>query len=222
MLHVKLSAVFFIALFAVSTGAQDFQQKIRAALENRDYAAAVAELENLQRADRKTFEVNNYDYLLARAAEKRGDFAAAAANYQAVVKRNSVLSEYALWHLSQIARSSGNLLLERVYLGELAATAPNSLLTAAANARTARSYFESRDFEAAIKRLTVGGGQLAAITDNKSRTIAAIVPAGELSRENLVLLAQAYLQSGKTAEARESSTNSSRLCRIRRSPTISL
>ncbi|HEX8247712.1 MAG TPA: hypothetical protein VF599_06055, partial [Pyrinomonadaceae bacterium] len=115
MLHAKLSAVFFVALFAVSVAAQDFPQKIRAALENRDYAAAISELETLRREDKKVFELNNYDYLLARAAEKRGDFAAAMANYQSVVSRNSVLREYALWHLSQLARASGNLMLERVY-----------------------------------------------------------------------------------------------------------
>jgi len=197
MLHDKLSAVFFIAFFALTISAQNFQPKIRTAIENRDYASAVAELENLQRADKKTFELNNYDYLLARMAERRGDFAQAAASYQALLKRNSVLSEYALWHLSQIARSSGSLMLERVYLSELTTTAPNSLLTAAANARMARSYFESKDFETTIRLLNnpkanSGNGQRT--TDN------------ELSRENLVLLGQAYLQSGKTNEAREAFT----------------
>src|SRR5215213_9784807 len=202
MLHVKLSAVFFIALFAAPVGAQDFQQRIRAALENRDYAAVSAELENLQRADKKVFEVNNYDYLLARTAERRGDFAAAMANYQTIVKRNSVLREYALWHLSQTARASGNLLLERLYLGELLATAPNSLLIPAARARTARSSFESKDFDAAIRQLSAGE-PLAVITDNQSKTVAAVVPAGEPSRENQALIGESYLQSGKTNEARE-------------------
>jgi soluble lytic murein transglycosylase len=203
MLHVKLSAVFFVLLFAVSTYAQDSPQKIRSAVENRDYAAAIAELENLQRADKKVFESNNYDYLLARMAERRGDYAAAMANYQAVAARNSVLREYALWHLSQIARASGNLMLERISLSELLTTAPGSLLISAARARMARSNFESRDFDAAIRQLSSSGETLAAITDNKSKTIAAIVPAGEPSRENLVLIGQSYLQSGKTAEARE-------------------
>lgn len=203
MLHVKLCAVFFVLFFAVSIGAQDFHQKIRAAVESRDYAAAIVELESLQSADKKVFELNNYDYLLARMAERRGDFAAAMANYQRVAARGSVLREYALWHLSQIARASGNLMLERVYLGELLTIAPNGLLIPAAQARLARSNFESRDFDAAIRRLSSSGEPLAAITDNKSKTIAAIVPAGEPSRENQVLIGQSYLQSGKTKEARE-------------------
>jgi soluble lytic murein transglycosylase len=205
MLHDKLSAVFLIAFFALTISAQTFQQKIRAAVESRDDASAFAELENLRQTDKKTFELNNYDYLLARVAERRGDFAQAAANYQSVVKRNSVLSEYALWHLSQTARASGNLMLERVYLNELTTTAPNSSLTAAANARMARSYFESKDFEAVIRQLLggVGSQPLAVITGNKSTTIAAVMPTGETSRENLVLIGQSYLQSGKTNEARE-------------------
>lgn len=198
MLHDKLSAVFFVALFALTISAQDFQPKIRSAIENRDYAQAVTELENLRRANKKVFDVNNYDYLLARAAEKRGDFAQAAASYQAVVKRNSVLSEYALWHLSQIARSSGNLILERVYLGELLTTAPNSLLIPAATARITRSNFESKDFEAVVRELSAFGNQRSANSgSNAQRTT------DELSRENSILLGEAYLQSGKINEARE-------------------
>lgn len=202
---MKIFALLFFLIFASSpAAAQDLPQKIRAAVENRDYALAAAELENLRRADKKVFELNNYDYLLARMAERRGDFATAMANYQAVASRSSVLREYALWHLSQIARASGNLMLERVYLSELLTTAPNSLLIPAAQARAARSNFESRDFDAAIRLLSGGGSQpLASVTDKQSKTIAAVVSAGEASRENLVLIAQSYLQSGKTNEARE-------------------
>jgi soluble lytic murein transglycosylase len=95
-------------------------------------------------------------------------------------------------------------MLERVYLSELLMTAPDSLLIQAANARMARSYFESKDFDAAVRQLSAVGGQpLAALTDNKSKTIVAVVPAGETSRENLVLIGQSYLQSGKATEARE-------------------
>jgi hypothetical protein len=67
------------------------------------------------------------------------------ANYQTVVSRNSILTEYALRHLAQIARVSGNLMLERIYLRELLSIAPNSLLNDAAIERIARSYFESND-----------------------------------------------------------------------------
>ena len=121
-----LARVLFFAVFCLSIAAQNLPEanaQIRAAIENRNFAAAEGELENLRKSDRKAFEINNYDYLLARAAEKNGDFAAALANYQAVVNRNSVLTEYALWHLSQTARATGNLPLERIYLQQFFARA---------------------------------------------------------------------------------------------------
>ena len=108
-----------ILLLSLAVSAQDVQVKIRQSLENRDYQTVIGELETLKKGDKKIFELNNYDYLLARLAEKKGDFAAAAANYQAVVNRNSILKEYALWHLAQVARTSGNLLLESTFLQEI-------------------------------------------------------------------------------------------------------
>ncbi|HSK71099.1 MAG TPA: hypothetical protein VK892_05355, partial [Pyrinomonadaceae bacterium] len=130
---------FILILLLISpaflTG-QDFRaihQKIKSSVESRDYQNAVAELQSLKKIAPEIFKLNNYDYLLARMAEKRGDLAAAAANYQAVANRNSVLKDYALWHLAQIARASGNLMLERLYLQEILAIAPNSLLIEAIN-----------------------------------------------------------------------------------------
>src|SRR5690348_10570823 len=117
-----------IFLFSLNLPAQDFRQRINQAVENRDYQAAVTELREFEKSDQKTFTLNNYDYLLARMSEKRGDLALATAKYQDVVKRNSVLSEYALWRLSQIARASGNLMQERVFLLQLLTTDPTSLL----------------------------------------------------------------------------------------------
>jgi soluble lytic murein transglycosylase len=178
-----------IFIFSTVLFAQDFRQKINQEVANRDYLTAVAELKNLEKTDKKTFTLNNYDYLLARMAEKRGDLALAMSKYQAVVKRNSVLSEYALWHLSQISRSSGNLLLERVHLQQLLATAPNSLLINAAKIRLARSYFESTDYRQTIQLLN-------AQTSNNPQS-------QTLSRENLVLLGQSYLQNKQLDEARE-------------------
>jgi soluble lytic murein transglycosylase len=197
-----LPLIFNICAMATAVVAQnDFAAKIRTAVENRDYAAAIAELESLRRADKKLFELNNYDYLLARAAEKRGDFALAAAQYQSVVRRNSILGEYALRHLAQIARSSGNLLLERVYLSELlAAAAPESLLIPAANARLSRSHFESGDFAAAIRLLSTSAaaaGSIQPADGRRQTTNTAPI------RENQVLLGRAYLLSGKSNEARE-------------------
>jgi soluble lytic murein transglycosylase len=173
----------------------DAHQKIRTALERREYTAVAANLEDLKKSDRKLFELNNYDYLLARMAEKTGDFARAMANYQRVVKRGSVLKEYALWRLSQIARSSGNLMLERMDLQELITLAPNSLLFTAARNRLARSWFESRNYDQAVLLLTEPPPATPRPNESKSTE-------NRLVRDNLALLGRAYLYSGNTEKAR--------------------
>ena len=160
MFYAELPKFFLLTLlFSFAASAQNTSEthsKIRNAVENKDYQNAVVELQTLERTDKKIFALNNYDYLLARMAERAGDFATATASYQAVVNRNSVLSEYALWHLSQIFRASGNLFVERIYLHKLLTLAPESLLTDAANARLMRSYFESKDYETTIKLIVSG------------------------------------------------------------------
>ncbi len=210
MLHANLSVfLLFSLLFCITVCAQnsfETHTKIRNAVENKDYQTAVIELQILKQKDKKIFTLNNYDYLLARMAEKQGDFAAATANYQAVVGRNSVLSEYALWHLSQIFRASGNLFLERIYLQKLLALAPESLIINAANARLTRSYFESKDYDTVIKLVEsresrVESGENSR-TQNLNQKNEDQRPKTE-DRETLVLLGQAYLQSGKINEARE-------------------
>ena len=194
-MKANLSAFLIVLAFSLSISAQDFHTKILQAVENRDYQTAASELEAMKRSDKKIFELNNYDYLLARVAEKKGDFAAAMVNYQSVVNRQSVLSEYALWHLSQLARSSGNLMLERSFLHEILSFAPMSLLGGAARTRLTQSYFESQNYEAVIRQPY--SADLFLSTELK--------PADDnsLSRENLVLRGEAYVQSGRQQEARD-------------------
>ncbi|HEY8560194.1 MAG TPA: transglycosylase SLT domain-containing protein [Pyrinomonadaceae bacterium] len=198
---MKISNAFFLillAVFSVPTLAQtpaETHQKILRAVAERDYQTAAGELEALKKADRNLFELNNYDYLHARLAEKNGDFAVAAANYQTIVNRRSALREYALWHLAQIARASGNLMLERSFLHEITSFAPLSLLQNAARARLTRSNFESKNYDYVIRQTF---GSSAAPPAEPRR--AADDP---FARENLVLLGEAYLQTGKTNEARE-------------------
>jgi soluble lytic murein transglycosylase len=197
-----LFSLFFI--FSLNIFAQEFRQKINSAIENRDYATAVNELRALEKSDKKLFSNNNYDYLLARMAEKRGDMALAMAKYQTVVKENSVLTEYALWHLSQISRSSGNLNAERNFLRQLLSSFPNSLLKNAANSRLARSFFESQDYNAAIQLLS---NTTTTQTTNPQSATQNPQSNEAKTRENLVLLGQSYLQSGKMNEAREVFSN---------------
>lgn len=110
MSYAELPRLLLLTLlFSFAASAQsltEIHSKIRNAVENKDYQTAAAELQTLERTNEKIFALNNYDYLLARVMEKQGDFGAATASYQAVVNRNSILSEYALLHLSEIFRAS--------------------------------------------------------------------------------------------------------------------
>ncbi len=209
-MNKKLITFLLFVLFVVEISAQDFQAGIKNAVEKKDYQTAVNELQNLEKSDKKIFEINNYDYLLARMAEKNGDFALALANYSKVADKNSVLSEYALWHLSKLVGASGNLTLERMYLQKLSLTAPDSLLSEAVKTRIIRNLFESGNFEDVIAKFHSTKNFS---SGNNSKTIV-VIPAqdkvfGNLTgndpktRENLVLLGDSYLQSGKTDEARQ-------------------
>jgi soluble lytic murein transglycosylase-like protein/TolA-binding protein len=129
----------------------------------------------------------NQDYLLGRKAEASGDVATATANYQAVVQRNALLKEYALWRLARIARATGDLVLERERLQRLIATAPNSLLYETAALRLAESFFESGDFEAAANSAKP-------VASSKNVAVAC---------EAAALMGTAYVRAGKTAEARD-------------------
>ena len=128
----------------------------------------------------------NNEYLLGRQAEAAGDIATATANYQAIVTRNSVLREYALWRLARIARSTGDLVLERERLNRLMAFSPNSLLWDAARLRLSESFFESGNFVTAASAVQI-------VTESKNTALA---------REGAVLMGMAYLRMGKPVEAR--------------------
>lgn len=189
----KLFLFLFLTISTASAQTVDqYHAAIQTAFASRDYRKTIDELTKLEKSERKIFTVNNYDYLLARAAEKSGDLATAMANYQKVATRDSVLSEYALWHLSQIARASGNFLLERIYLQKIVASAPQSLLIDAAEKRTARSFFDSKNYVSAIQTLN-NSAQSTFNAERSTRT---------LSREDSFFLAEAYLSSGDGGQAR--------------------
>jgi len=197
---MKRLAVFTAALIFVIPAfpqmATEFRARITAAVDARDNSSAVKVLREFQTKDKKVFEANNCDYLLGRLAERTGDFALAMSAYQAIATRGSILTPYAKWHMAQIARSTGNLTLERVYLQELIVGFPESLLSTAVKNRLARSFYESGNYAEAIRLL--------------SEPIAFAAPsslqkAGDtgLARENLVLLANAFVHSNRPNDARD-------------------
>ncbi|HEY0544697.1 MAG TPA: tetratricopeptide repeat protein [Pyrinomonadaceae bacterium] len=183
--------IFLLTAFGFHTASAqtplERHEAVRAAMERGDYAAAINQLQTWRLADPNLFALNNYDYLLARLSERSGDRASAAVNYQRVVARNALLSQYALWHLAQFARMTGNLTLEREQLRMLLVNAPESLLRDAASARLAESLFESGDYPAAIYEL-------------KQRSQSKV---GQTAREAQALLGRAYLLANQPEQARE-------------------
>src|ERR1044071_103286 len=107
MLRLLTVVFFLLILFAPAARAQNLQARageIRAAMDTRDFERAEQLVRDLRAADSAGFARNNYDYLLARLLERRGARAEAAALYLGLLSRNSLVSEYALWHLAEIAR----------------------------------------------------------------------------------------------------------------------
>ena len=176
-------------LAAVPQNLPDLHKNIIRAVDARDYSAAVTALQNLEASDPKTFFAGEYDYLLARVAESTGQLGLAMANYQSVAGRDSVLSAYALRHMSQIARSTGNLTLERICLQRILLFSPESLLVPAVHQRLARNSFESGNYGETVRILTSGFDVKA--SSNSPR------------REDQALLAEAYLRYGKPDAARD-------------------
>ncbi len=189
MPHAKaLILLFIITVFSISIFSQTPKDLI-----DQDSQFSIPELESLRKKDPSKFTINNYDYLLARLYEKQGDFAKSAANFQAVAKRNSIVKEYALWHLSQLMRNSGNLVMERLYLTELSGISEKSLLREAVMKRLAYSNYESGSFDETIR--SFAKRSISSAPGSSSET--------EIGREELVLLGNSYLNSGQKEKARE-------------------
>lgn len=189
LLHLAFAVVatLLAPFFAHGQTPQERHARIRSATDAGDVKTALAELNSLHRSNSESLRVNNYDYLLGRLQEKNGESAGANASYQQVVARQSVLSQYALWHLARLTRTTGDLTLEREKLRQLIATAPGSLLREAAIIRLGQSFYESKDYSAAVAALRPLG-------ESKNRSLA---------REALTLIAHSLRAAGKLQEARE-------------------
>ncbi len=189
----RIGTVILIAVMSVGAIPQEHAANAINLADTGDYTSALAELQKLAADDTKAFTTNNYDYLLARYAESNGQLGLAMASYQQVAARDSLLSTYALKHLSQIARSTGNLMLERMYLQQLILSSPDSLFAPPARQRISRNNFESGNYAETIMIVNAGYG---ASSYQSKKNIANI-------REDQALLAEAHLRSGKTEVARE-------------------
>ncbi len=182
-----VSAIIFLQTANAQTP-KERHEKIRNAVDKRDDKTAIAELQSFQKADAQLFTLNNFDYLLARLSEKTGDKATALANYHAIIQRQSILTQYALWHSAQISRNTGNLTLEREQLRQLLGLLfPDSNLRDVVYWRLCESLFESGDYKLAIESLKP-------ISDTKVNAS---------SRKAMLLLGQSYLKSNQTELAKD-------------------
>ncbi|HVG21227.1 MAG TPA: tetratricopeptide repeat protein [Blastocatellia bacterium] len=180
--------LLMIATLPAQTNAQGLQTRaneIRAAMDARDFERAERLARDLRERDQDLFTRNNYDYLLARLAERRGARAEASSLYLGLLGRNSNLSQYALWHLAGIARAAGDLALERQYLTRLLTVFPSSALVGRARDRMIDSHFESGDYRASIALL---------------RPVAST--SGVRGRNAMARLGEAYSKAGDAQSAR--------------------
>jgi soluble lytic murein transglycosylase-like protein/TolA-binding protein len=187
MSFVRLILFFTVLCAAALAASGQSPDPIVAAVESENWQTARTEINKIRSTNEAVFRDKNYEYLLGRIAERTGDTAAALASYQAVATNDSKLREYALWRLARLARSTGDLVLERERLQQLVATAPSSLLFETATLRLSESFFESGDFNAAASSARP-------LTLSKN-------PA--LAREGMTLIGLSYLRTGKTAGARD-------------------
>jgi len=182
--------ILVLLVFPVASLGQtsaDTVRRIREAVEAKDWNSARGEVEKLRVTEPGAFQAKNYDYLLARISEESLDYTDAAKNYQTTIASKSLLSSYALWHLALLARSTGDLVLERERLRQLVGLSPDSLLYQAASLRLAESFLESGDYAAA------------SATARSVTTLKNV----QLAREGAVLLGQALLNQKKFVEAHD-------------------
>jgi peptidoglycan lytic transglycosylase len=184
----RVVLLLLISAFSITAEAQNLQAKandIRAAMDARDFERAESFVRQLRSSDPSSFISNNYEYLLARLLERRGARSEASALYLGLLNRNSMLNQYALWHLAIVAKQSEDLALERQYITRLLVSYPSSALAARARERLIDSHFESGDYRATIALL---------------KPLAS--PIGVKGRSAMVRLGEAYAKSGDTESAR--------------------
>ncbi|MBI4851063.1 MAG: tetratricopeptide repeat protein [Acidobacteria bacterium] len=158
---MRILKFFLIILLAFSLtkpiSADNFEvlqpkhQNVLSALTKRDYVLVENEIKLIQNKDLELFRINNYEYLLGRVQEKRNDFASAIKSYNSLISQNSLLGEYARWHLALIAREQKDLSLEREHLRKLISQFPDSLLKPTAERRLADINLNNGNLDSALQ-----------------------------------------------------------------------
>ncbi len=160
-------------------------QAVLSALAKRDYPLVESEIKIIQAKDLEIFRINSYEYLLGRVQEKRGDLANAIKSYNSIISQNSLLSEYARWHLALIARQQKDSSSEREHLKKLIAQFPDSLLKPTAERRLADINLNSGGLDSALQYFRARANR-----------------ANALGREALGQVGLIYLQQNQNQAAR--------------------
>ncbi len=185
---ILLALITLISFGTLAKGQNNHTvSQIREAVARNEWSKAQSLVESLKKADPNAFLSGEYDYLLGRLFEKQSRQGEAVGHFAVAASSDYALSDYALWHLARLARTSGDLILEREHLRKLIGTAKSPLLLDPARLRLTESFFESGDYAGAAGAARSLGG---------AKNVA-------LAREGSLLLGRAYLKSGKTSEARD-------------------
>lgn len=153
--------------------------------------ASASELLSRRSAQPASFREEDLNYLLARRAEVQGDLGLATAAFVDSSVHSTTLQTRAQRHLAGLARSSGNLTLERLYLVEAAFLGVSEQRDKAVWP-LARSNFDSGNYLETIRLLTgITTRQVSSQDRSKTKT-----------RDAEALLAQAYSRAGDHATAR--------------------
>lgn len=191
---MKQRVFFFLLVLSLSIGTTCQAQspitaqrhaQLRAALDRHDLATAEQILREFQSKSSQAFAKNNYDYLLARVLDRRGNAKEAAAAYQKVVSRNSIFTGYALGHLGELARAAGDAKGEQNYLSQLLTKFPAQLNAESARKRLGTSYFQAGNYAQAMAALQPISGL-----------------AGSLARESTARIGEAQLALKQIATAK--------------------
>lgn len=174
----------FCACFAQPITPERHTQ-LRDALARQNLAKAEQLLRDFERGAAQQFTKNNYDYLLARVLDRRGNANEAAAMYKRVIARDSPLAGYALLHVAELARGAGDAKQEQEALTKLLTQFPEHLRAETARKRLGASYFNAGRYEAAVNAL---------------RPISGV--RGSLARESTARIGEAQLALNQPAAAR--------------------
>lgn len=183
---MKRFAAAGLVIFAMTASVvpQSIDAGLASLITSRNYDAAITELLSRRSSNLATFSAANYDHVLGRVAEVNGNYALAVKSYQESVANSSSFTLASMRQMSQIARSTGNLMLERVLLVEQSISKTDAAITR----RLAENQFESGNYAETIRILK--SKQESAKNDLLA------------TRDANALLGEAYLRLGQNDQAR--------------------